>query len=800
MKKKNIKKVMSVLSGFSLIGATLVGASAFQYPEPFIKNGEFAGSIVVGASADSADIVGSVDIGTSLQYYMKQPITSSNPEAVINNGYKVQKSGDKFNYGDTIASVMDTSSITEDELSEVFSDGKYIDTEGDYKNKVEYTQELTFKEGNAELKYTQDDDVAPTADDYLVIKENKPLYKYELEFNSPIKYNNEDSSEANDDWKTTTINIQGKTYTVSEATVTEDDGKLEKLTLISGEAVMWLTQNQPITKVIDGVSHKIEVVDVTEPSKSTGEVDCQIRVDDATAIIDVDSTKNLNGVQIGVTDADAMHAQLQDVDVCQIALSANEIELKDGNEVEIDGLSIDGTEVTFNEDTNGNFEGFIIEYDADDLDENVYLSKGDAFTDPVFNSWKIVYGGLTADYETYNIKTAGDEDAKFEFINSDGKDIELPFYLNDNRVFIGDGEDVDERYYGAEVSGLGAGNVLESICTSTSTPVSVDDCEGMKIIATPKNNGEIHIFEITNINDDTIDVEDIVYGRSFTDIQYEDDTLLTLDLGSFGALIKVNINKGTGKLTVSDTLNSPMELKNNANLNIITYLDGTEMKITEGDAGSNTILVNVKADSDEDIVVKADWETTSGTTTSQLDEDSDYTVKVSSAGTKVTVDDDGKSVEIETPDDDDEVYGNVFIAPINSELSEDSGSQLYSLNKIKIGTSKLDTEISDITSENMVLVGGPCISKVTAQVMGLTFPACGEASGIAQNTAIIKAYTQSTGKSSIVVAGYTADDTRRATRVLANYDKFNLVLTPGVEYKVTGTGLDLDSIQVSKTA
>jgi hypothetical protein len=92
---------------------------------------------------------------------------------------------------------------------------------------------------------------------------------------------------------------------------------------LSGEAVLWLTQNNPITKTVSGVEHTIEVLDVTEAEDA-----CQVKVDDTTAIIDEDETKTINGVQIGITDVRAIHAQLQDVDVCQVSVGATELELE----------------------------------------------------------------------------------------------------------------------------------------------------------------------------------------------------------------------------------------------------------------------------------------------------------------------------------------------------------------------------------------------------------------------------------------------------------------------------------------
>ena len=141
------------------------------------------------------------------------------------------------------------------------------------------------------------------------------------------------------------------------------------------------------------------------------------------------------------------------------------------------------------------------------------------------------------------------------------------------------------------------------------------------------------------------------------------------------------------------------------------------------------------------------------------------------------------------------VYGNVFVAPIVAQVSTAGTSSAYTLTKLSVGAAKLDSEISDVGASNLIVVGGPCANKVAASVLGKTYPACGDASGIAKDTAIIKAVKQTSGKVALVVAGWEAIDTKRATRVLANYDQYAL---SGAAVTVTGTSLT--DIKVTKSA
>jgi S-layer protein (TIGR01564 family) len=101
--KKAIKKVVALGVGVSMLGATLLGATASpydlsDYPSPFIEDGMFNGLMVVGDDAAPADIIGVTDIAMSLQYSstVKETIQVSGDAGVMLGGdsVKVQRSGD----------------------------------------------------------------------------------------------------------------------------------------------------------------------------------------------------------------------------------------------------------------------------------------------------------------------------------------------------------------------------------------------------------------------------------------------------------------------------------------------------------------------------------------------------------------------------------------------------------------------------------------------------------------------------------------------------------------------------------
>lgn len=108
--------------------------------------------------------------------------------------------------------------------------------------------------------------------------------------------------------------------------------------------------------------------------------------------------------------------------------------------------------------------------------------------------------------------------------------------------------------------------------------------------------------------------------------------------------------------------------------------------------------------------------------------------------------------------------------------------QTSMLDKV-MGISKLDTEDIDIRNQNLIVVGGPCINSVAARLMG--FPEnC--LKGFEVGKGKIKLYEQKSGAVSLLLAGTTAIDTRRVTRVMANYRDYDL---SGKELIVSGVSL-----------
>lgn len=116
---------------------------------------------------------------------------------------------------------------------------------------------------------------------------------------------------------------------------------------------------------------------------------------------------------------------------------------------------------------------------------------------------------------------------------------------------------------------------------------------------------------------------------------------------------------------------------------------------------------------------------------------------------------------------------------------------------------KMDTEVATTDgksvldaykTQNLIVVGGPAVNSIAAQLLNVSFPSYGAASGIAANTAIVKVFQDkyATGKVAVLVAGYNAENTDAAALAIQSGK-----LAGNNATSVTLTGTDVNSLVVS---
>lgn len=829
--RKTIKKIASIGAAVGMVGATLMGAATAadlaEYPGLFLQDGTFNGLLVVGADAKAEDVIGITNIATSLQSVSVKrtliPTASTDSTTSVEEG--VELCNRDFYVGQNLSAC--EPSLDDSDL-DLLADEVFHDSEGDFDNDEKYTQQLYFdNQATGDFTFTQDDRDAPVANTYFFIdNSDKRIYNYTLNFDSYVSYQNDTSANAGDDLEGTTIYIQGNPFTITDVKVGTSNElyDISEMELQSGEHVLWMSEGETLTRVVDGTEHTIQLIDVTsDATEAAGS--CGFKVDGTSVWIDVRDTETVNGVTLGVTDAKRINIEAADQDVCEVAIGAGEITLRHNDEIRFNNDDVDGTLALFTETagagtTEGRWTGFTVSWAPED--DEIYMAPGDEFVDPVFGNWKFVFAGVvTGGLETIEF-IVGSSSGTLRFKNEDGRQVEIPLAAdqskdtreaNNELVYLGDDApsntvtNADELLY------------LEGeTCTATT---DVTDCVGAMFLVVEATKNEAHLVRITDIDtvDNEIDFDDLTYGTSDDDVSYTDafDTVFNLkSAGSITLNITENANGGNVIFTslggsedggTIRTLNrGTITIRNNnaANQsyegwNFTEYNDGdlvapatylTNMRIYAfyDDATDNTIELNYSNATGQDLAAANGY--------GWFDESSDnddfikfYTHK----GSLITYDrEDQQSLIIEHPYDT--VYAQVYVAPTEASTSAVDAGQAYTeeVQQISVGAVKLDSEVADPMGVNLIAVGGPCANSVVAELMGN--PAdCSTALGITSGQALIKLF-ENGEYVALVVAGQDAMDTRLASHILSNHEDYGLSGDEMIATTVSESSLSVSAV------
>lgn len=793
--RKAIKRIAALGIGASMMGATLMGAMAADlkdYPGMFITDdGHFDGLLVVGQEALATDTIGVTNIALGLQ---KAAVTktlvcgsgSATRTSVSGEQVLIEKTGDELNINEYLADIQDTD-LDDGDLPSILGDGTYDESEGETDNDVDYTQEIALGATSGEIVFAQDDDDAPESGVYLFFPKSTTAYTYTLEFDSEVEFDVDDVSA---DFESTSIEIQGQTYTITDA---EDDGSgvIEKLTMLVGESVMWIAEGATVTKEVDGVEHTITMFDVANSDE------CGFEVDGSTVWIAEDETKSIGGITLGVTDALEVNSDKSDTDQCRVYLGAEELILEEGQEVDKDGDEVDGSSVAFTSAA-GELTAIEISWEPD---EDEYLAAGDELVDPVFGNFKFIMGGEVVTHEEIEFSASG-SDGSMTFMNYEGDEVEIPFSLDEvsGDVYLGNTDDptndVSDVYYLEGDTCDGSGDVTE--------------CEGARFIAVTSGN-VAHIIEITDIDEDDneISFDDITTGGSTDNKDYSNGDI---KLGSGVGTITLTINEGAGTIDFDDTFLDSGVIMTEYEAEIVistTSMDIDDIVITENDEEDNEATFTVTFSNDEDTLeIDSPTVACSGAECGSVVEDVDFSdtdddnqMFATEYGSIAKYDSDNKDALL-LMHPEEQMYVDVFVAATDATTMEVEGSDgdcttSEKLNPIPATVNKFDTEVSNPGAQNLVTVGGPCANSVTSQLMDNP-EVCW--AGFEEGKAMLKLVAGTGDNVALIVAGATGKDTQLASRILQDYEDYDLSGMEMVATTVSASGLKVEPKTASAPA
>jgi len=862
---KTVKKIMALSTGAIMVGATVLSASAAadlaDYPAPFVQDGKFNGIIVVGDTANAADVLGSVDIATSLQYAsrVKKTLSSSAAASVSVTGeaWRVGTSSKKLEMSESVAARSSTVSenirnittfITDDELTGLLADDTFRNAKGDY----DYHQYIYFDNVNSQdgtnpsslsVTFAEDPDSDLTAD-YFYVKNNDRIARYSLEFTSSAE---SDITLSTGSTATTgtylwsmegkTINMLGKQFSIVKARRSSATGNSAELTLMGGAVADTLDEGESKTYTIGGKEYDLTLDFVgTSTTKFiiNGEVTDSLQEGDTYTLSDKS--------QVGVKDI-----SVQDfaggVRKTEFYLGADKIFLKDtdvknagagSQTLEVGNEKIDDSKVTITgSDDNSTFKIDTIQINIS-ADDDIYVGAGGKLSSQMeepqalLNSWDIEYGGLeNVPVEAIRIDTSGSNQYELIFVDGDGNTAKIPLAYTSGGTALKLGDNNDDLIL-TETDGTAAKNSSAVITRNDYflvTDISQKQGERGTYLLRYKGSSAMSdsspVIKFQNVGSgETIERPLSASGT----VPFSGTEAATIQLG--GATYKVYNQSGNGAdfdVVVDlngngalDFLHNETETRSNI-INVTTHAGAqiligpypynaslgpaqapthitVSIQTVDADDHDNVapspIAFNVSAATSEVQLV----ETGSGTANHNYispEGESNTNYAYTSMGAKVKFENPtnapGKlTVDYPTIQRLPLVYVTAPGASISAGEATEAGQIVYyETQPIAVGSAKLAGEVDDVTAQNTIAVGGPCANAAASELMGAPEP-CGKDFSV--GNAMVRLYEHANGNVGMLVAGYAAADTRRAARVVANYEEWQTAgKLQGLKVEVTGT-------------
>jgi hypothetical protein len=858
---KTVKRIAALSTGAVMVGATVLSASAAadlaNYPAPFVQNGKFNAVIVVGNAANAADVLGSVDIATSLQVASRVERSvsaqASGSVSVSGEAWRVGTSSKKFEMSEALSAGSPsahqetvrniTTFITKDELPTILADDTFRNDKGDF----DYHQYLYFDNVNPQtgtndasmtVVYSEDPDTDETAQ-YFFVKNGHRVARYSLEFTSSAESDITDSAGSASttgtyiwNFEGKNINMLGKEFSIVKARRTTANGNAAELTLMGGATRDILSEGETKTYTVKGKDYEVNlnfVGSTTAKFIVNGELTDSLQEGSTATLAD--------SSQVGVKDILAQDFA-GGVRRVEFFLGADKVFLKDtdinkvgsgSQTLEVGNEKIDDTKVTITgSDDNTTFKIDTIELNIS-ADDDFFVPAGGMITQQMeepqalLNSWDIKFEGLEAvPTEMIRIKTSGSNQYELEFVDGDGNKASVPlaYTSGGTALKLGDNDDdliltendthsnISRNDYfivsdGSQKQGERKSYVLRykgaSKITDSSPVIKFQNVGSGETLERPLSSGSTTAFTGTAIA--VIQLGGASYNVFNLSGATTDDFNIIVDLDADGSQDAYSLEGGR-----SNVMNVTTKAGGQV-LFMTSPANATLLNNSGGALVGLTVSIQTVDSDDYDNVAPSpvEFNITAASGKVQLTEvttvaDLNYKSPEGETNTNYAYTNMGAYIKWDNPTNDPDTldieYPTVQRLPLvyigapdlevsTGEASEGGKITYFETQPIAVGSAKLAGEVTNLNAQNAIVIGGPCANDAAAELMGN--PAnCAE--GFSSGKAVLKLYEHANGKVALLVAGGDAMDTRRASRVVANYEQWqDSGKLKGMEVEVVGT-------------
>ena len=769
--KKVIKRLAAFSMGVAMLASTVSGALTYdlaKYPAPFVVGGAYDPNnvFVVGSRASAEDTLGMVDVATKLQFESKTCTRTSSNTVSVAGG-----TSETIPLGSAIADPRATTLDIELRSSKLAG---FIDGVINFQSKEYDVSESLILDAGANV--TAATALSSAEDDYktnVFMEVERNAIKYFYKFDESINVSKATTTDPLE------IKFLGKTLKITAVTISGSTAGTEFTANVGTEYFM--SVDDTVNVDVSGVTKKVTL-------KNVGTSSAVLDVDGKTETISSGSSKTVNGVEVKVDSVFYTDNKAE--------RSATLVVGKDAVKTYKDGDAYIGE----NQDT------------------------------PMW-VWNIGNLGVSGTSNPNTNLTTGDGTGPFLGLNNDfvwndfsdnppgvGKCIKLPnnyvqLCLDSLTV-----KDDDYMSFTAKYdSSTDLSDVLPNVSSAKAIAIEVDNTEGILLTQTAKSgvlfnetnekktnrlwfsigngldnwdgrsrgttnrtyglfyrdtsNNKVRLWGWYNLSTETASGSNPTY--KFGEINYRDtkgtdinlefrgggnDTVLTVNGGRFIQLRLVPY-QSTDLPDYKDNLTANFSLAAATNLpvalgNTLTTEEADEL-VWAGPTVTNIGTKNLDIRNQYGIII--------------------YNPKSNGASDRVKLSIPG-----------DQVQANVVVKSTGAVAST-SGGETCTAADITTVTKK-DTEVTDPTRYNLILVGGPCADPLVEK-FGVTCRGW----SLKEGEAMIK-LVENGDKVALIVAGSEALDTRRAAKALANYKDYATKFK-GTEVLVKGTTLSDITVQ-----
>lgn len=830
--------------GATAMGA-MAAVDLKDYPNMFVKDGVFDGYFVVGENAASVDNLAMTDIAASMKYLKADDTTAVTVEGdnwkvgtsvkflemANNNGTASGLVGETFR--DIITFISD------DEL-DALKDGTWSTSEADYG----FQQFMYFdsegrdgQDDNRIVKYVEDD--SDKTDINLFIKNSRQIARYKMEFTSTAESDVTDSAGSADttgtyldDFENTDLSMLGKDYSVvlarRPASGAQGGGGSVKLTLMSGSTRDTLLEGESKSYKVGDKEYDVTLSFVdSDEAKFTvnGEATNKLKVGETSVLADKSEVgvseilyqDYAGGVHSTTFFIGASKMELRDDDVSDATGAYN---MKVGSE------DIDGTKVVIGgSDNNVTFRISTIDVNMTAEDDffvgkdqklSAVIAAGNEEEEVLMNGgFDVEFKGLeTEEANEIGLKTSSAKRYKLNLFDGDGKAVDVPIAYAESATNLSSGEDTQvgttrtnfKRLILAEnaIALGGAAGTIEKDDYFVVTGGTATDGSAKSYLLQYKGQDK------TTKTSPKIKFKNVGSGETLEYAVSSTNASATIKLGGYSFIVNGQ-SSNVDDIGIVVDLNGGGTIEAAGNISFVDYY-GSQWAIAQVVAGMGCSWLDCNGTG---TVAPVPYVGVTVTTPNADDYDNILPAQMRLNLTATTGPELRASlydVTLSTPDGETEVsYGYTslgtyikFAAPssdpqeltltypktqalaqvyLTSGATSSSTTAGGTLTKVEIvDATKLDSEIADAKAQNLIVVGGPCVNTVSAELLGNP-ASCTE--GFTPGKARVKLFEQANGNVAMLVAGYSGADTRLAGKVLANTNK--IAAAGGTEVEIEGT-------------